>query len=71
MNEAEQSQAAERAVARTLGRPLGTISAFVGAGLAVAAFASGSLACGILWTCLACWGLAARAIGREAARRTA
>jgi hypothetical protein len=59
------SRAAERAVASTVGRPLGLVAAVLGFGLGLAALGSGQFTAAVGWLTLGSWGLAAAAVGRE------
>ena len=69
MNEAEAQSAAERAVARIVGRPLGLVAAVSGAGLAIAALGRGEAVFAAGWALVGLWGLAAWSVAREAAAR--
>ena len=61
------SRAVEAAVARSLGRPLGLVAGVLGFGLGLAALGSGQFMAAIGWLSLGSWGLAAAAVGRDAA----
>lgn len=65
--EAGASQAAERSVARTVGRPLGAIAGVLGFGLAIAAFGGGAHAAAVAWLSLGAFGFAMMAVGNAAA----
>jgi hypothetical protein len=66
--EAQASQAATRAVAATVGRPLGLILGVLGFGLGLGAFGGGDFTAAVGWLSLGGLGFAMAAVGRDSAQ---
>ncbi|MEM7248988.1 MAG: hypothetical protein AAF533_26925 [Acidobacteriota bacterium] len=66
--EREASERASASVARWVGRPLGSLLAFFGLAAGFGALIAGSFHWAIVGLTVGCWGLAMRAVGRQARR---